>query len=158
MSLSRLITEYETGIQPLRKAVAGMTSEQLQARPIAGKWSTQEVVCHLCDFEPVYADRMKRVIAEENPSILGADQDRFAASLAYQKRDVADELDLMEKVRRQMARILRTLPEEALKRTGVHNERGPQTLEQLLTTIIGHVPHHTKYILEKRKALGLPPP
>jgi uncharacterized damage-inducible protein DinB len=158
MSLSQLVEEYEKGIQPLRKAVAGMTEQQLQARPVAGKWSTQEVVCHLCDFEPVYADRMKRAIAEDNPSILGADQDRFAASLAYQKRDVADELDLMEKVRRQMARILRTLPEEALKRVGVHNERGPQTLEQLLTTIIGHVPHHTKYILEKRKALGLPPP
>jgi hypothetical protein len=37
----------------------------------------------------------------------------------------------------------------------MHNERGPQTLEQLLTTIIGHIPHHTKYILEKRQALGL---
>ncbi len=158
MSLSQLIAEYDTGIQPLRKAVAGMTREQLKARPIAGTWSTQEVVCHLCDFEPVYADRMKRVIAEDNPSLIGADQNRFAANLAYLERDVGDELDLMEKVRRQMARILRTLPEESLKRVGVHNERGPQTLEQLLTTIIGHVPHHTKYILEKRKALGLPLP
>jgi uncharacterized damage-inducible protein DinB len=156
MSLSQLVADYERGIQPLRKAVAGMTPAQLKARPIAGQWSTQEVVCHLCDFEPVYADRMKRVIAEDNPSLLGADQNRFATRLAYQDRDVAEELDLMEQVRRQMARILRTLPEDALKRAGLHNERGPHTLEQLLTTIIGHVPHHTKFIVEKRKALGLP--
>jgi uncharacterized damage-inducible protein DinB len=156
MSLSQLVAEYEKGIQPLRKAVAGMTPAQLKARPIAGQWSTQEVVCHLCDFEPVYADRMKRVIAEDNPSLLGADQNRFASKLAYQDRDVAEELDLMDQVRRQMARILRTLPEDALKRVGLHNERGPQTLEQLLTTIIGHVPHHTKFVLEKRKTLGLP--
>jgi uncharacterized damage-inducible protein DinB len=158
MSLSQLVAEYEKGIQPLRKAVAGMTPAQLKARPIAGQWSTQEVVCHLCDFEPVYADRMKRVIAEDSPSLLGADQNRFATKLAYQDRDVAEELDLMEQVRRQMARILRTLPEDALKRAGLHNERGPQTLAQLLTTIIGHVPHHTKFILEKRKALGLAAP
>jgi uncharacterized damage-inducible protein DinB len=156
MSLSQLVADYEKGIQPLRKAVAGMTPAQLKARPIAGQWSTQEVVCHLCDFEPVYADRMKRVIAEDNPSLLGADQNRFATRLAYQDRDVAEELDLMDQVRRQMARILRTLREDALKRSGLHNERGPQSLEQLLTTIIGHVPHHTKFVLEKRKALGLP--
>jgi len=155
MSLSQLIADYEQGVQTLRKAVAGMSQQQLAARPVPGKWSTQEVVCHLSDFEPIYADRMKRVIAEDKPSLLGADQNRFAAGLAYHAREVSEELDLMERVRRQMARILRTLPEDSLKRVGMHNERGPQTLEQLLTTIIGHIPHHTKYILEKRQALGL---
>ena len=54
-----------------------------------------------------------------------------------------------------MARILRTLPDEALKRPGVHNERGPQTLESLLTAITAHIPHHVKFIHEKRKALGI---
>jgi hypothetical protein len=33
-----------------------MTREQLLARPVPGKWSTQEVVCHLADYEPIYAD------------------------------------------------------------------------------------------------------
>jgi hypothetical protein len=63
MSHDELIEQYLAGPGLLRRAVAGMTRDQLPARPIPGKWSTQEVVCHLADYEPIYADRMKRVIA-----------------------------------------------------------------------------------------------
>ena len=69
-AFSPLIDEYVAGPQTLRRAVSGMTREQLLARPIPGKWSTLEVVCHLADFEPIYADRMKRVIATERPLLL----------------------------------------------------------------------------------------
>jgi hypothetical protein len=48
-----------------------MSQEQLIARPIPGKWSTLEVVCHLADFEIVFADRIKRVIAENEPALFG---------------------------------------------------------------------------------------
>src|SRR5262249_1489901 len=154
-SLAELTNGYVAGVEMLRKSVAGMTRERLLARPVAGKLSTLEVVCHLADFEPIYADRMKRVIAEERPTLLGADQNRFAAALAYQDRAIEEELAIIEQTRRQMARILRTLPAEALTRVGVHNERGPRTLEQLLTGAIDHLPHHVKFIHEKRRALGL---
>jgi uncharacterized damage-inducible protein DinB len=81
-ALAQMIEEYLAGPQTLRKAVAGMSREQLLARPIAGMWSTQEVVCHLADFEPVLADRMKRVITEDRPAIIGANEKQFAARLA----------------------------------------------------------------------------
>jgi hypothetical protein len=155
-NLSEMIDAYVAGARTLRKAVAGMTREQVQARPVPGKWSTLEVVCHLADFDPILADRMKRVIAEDRPQLLGADEQRFAAALAYHERDVEEELTLIERTRSQMARILRTLPAEALQRVGVHNERGPLTLERLLTLATNHVPHHVRFIEEKRQALGLP--
>lgn len=63
MNHEALIEQYLAGPDLLRRGVAGMTNDQLLARPIPGKWSTQEVVCHLADYEPIYADRMKRVIA-----------------------------------------------------------------------------------------------
>ena len=69
-----LIEDYLAGPQLLRQAVAGMSPEQLIARPIPGKWSTLEVVCHLADFEIVCADRIKRVIAENEPTLFGGDQ------------------------------------------------------------------------------------
>jgi uncharacterized damage-inducible protein DinB len=153
-AINELIDNYLQGSKVLREAVKGMSREQLVARPIAGKMSTLEVVCHIVDFEPVYADRMKRVIALENPSLLGADQDKFAQTLAYHERDVEEELSICEKTRSQMARILRTLKPEAFQRVGVHNEAGPKSLEQLLTTITNHIHHHVKFIAEKRKALG----
>ena len=153
-NLSQLIEDYVAGIQTVRQAVAGMSKEQLLARPVPGKWSTLEVVCHLADFEPILADRMKRVIAEEKPALIGADETRFAASLAYHQRELDEELSIIENTRRQLARILHTLPAEALSRVGVHNERGPRTLDQLLTTATNHIPHHVQFIAEKRRALG----
>src|SRR5438270_3183790 len=117
-ALPSLIEAYLAGAQTLRKAVAGMSREQILARPVTGKWSTLEVVCHLADFDPILADRMKRVIAEERPTLLGADEQRFAAALAYHERDLDEELTVIEQTRRQMARILRTLPESALQRVG----------------------------------------
>ena len=155
-SLSELIDGYLAGSRALRQAVSGLTREQLLARPVPGKWSTLEVVCHLADFEPIMADRMKRVIAEERPQLIGADEQRFAAALAYHERDLEEELALIEHTRGQMGRILRRLGPEALQRVGVHNERGPLTLERLLTIATNHIPHHVRFIAEKRQALGLP--
>jgi uncharacterized damage-inducible protein DinB len=155
-SPAELIDNYLAGPRALRQAVAGLTREQLRARPVAGKWSTLEVVCHLADFDPILADRMKRVIAEERPQLVGADENRFAAALAYHERDLEEELAIVERTRSQMGRILRTLAPEALQRVGVHSERGPRTLEELLTTATNHIPHHVKFIADKRRALGLP--
>ena len=79
MSVAAAIDEYLAGPVLLRQVVAGMTPEQLRARPIAGKWSTLEVVCHIAEYEPIYADRMKRVIALNDPELLKGDPGLFAA-------------------------------------------------------------------------------
>lgn len=154
LSVSQLIDEYLKGPKLLRDAVAGMTREQLITRPIAGKWSTLEVVAHLADFEPVYSDRMKRILAENEPTLFGGDPDKFAAKLAYHERDLETELCLIECVRRQMGVILRTVPEADFQRLGRHNSDGPLTLRTFLERITGHIPHHVPFIAEKRRALG----
>ena len=144
--LQTLLAQYLEGPKQLRQAVAGMSREQVLARPIAGKWSTLEVIAHLADFDPIIADRMKRVIAEDKPSLLGANENKFAAALAYHDRDVHEELTIVEATRSQLARILRKQPDAFLQRVGMHNERGPRTLEQLLTGAIGHVTHHLAFV------------
>jgi hypothetical protein len=152
---SRLIDDYLAGPEAVRRAVAGMTREQVLARPIPGKWSTLEVVCHLLDSEQAYVHRMKRVIAEDRPLLIGYDESRFAARLFYHDRDLATLLDLIEGNRREMAHILRHLPEEAWKREAVHNERGLETLESIVRLEVEHIAHHLRHVSEKRKELGL---
>ena len=154
MNHVQLIDDYLAGPGKLRAAVAGMAAEQLDARPIPGKWSTRHVVCHIADFEPVCVDRMKRVIAENEPTLFGGDPDLFAARLAYDQRDVAVELDFIEAARTHMEPILRSLRPDDFLRKGNHSEAGPITLEQLLAKITNHIPHHVKFIDEKRAALA----
>jgi uncharacterized damage-inducible protein DinB len=139
----------------LRHAVSDLNQQQLEARPIPGKWSTLEVVCHLVDSEQAWCHRMKRVIAEEKPLLIGYDETRFTASLDYHHHDLKSELALLEAMRLQMAQILRGLPASSWARTAVHNERGLMTLEEMLQTEVDHVYHHVKHIIEKRQALGL---
>jgi uncharacterized damage-inducible protein DinB len=155
MHYQSMIDEYLAGPELVQQAVRGMSEAQLDSKPIAGKWSTRQVVCHITDFEPVYADRMKRVIAENCPTFFGGDPDTFAAGLAYERRPVDIELELLVAVRRQMATILRQLKAADFQRTGIHSEAGSLSLETLLQRIVNHVPHHVQFIAEKRKALGV---
>lgn len=155
MNIERLIDAYAAGPERLRQAITGMTDEQLDAKPIPGMWSTRQVVCHVADFEPIYSDRIKRVIAEDEPTFFGGDPDVFAARLAYDQRNVDDEIRLVEYVRRQTVSILRTLVPEDFRRTGNHFEDGPLSLEALLSRITDHIPHHLKFIGAKRESLGI---
>jgi uncharacterized damage-inducible protein DinB len=153
MNHAELIENYLAGPAQLRQAIAGMTPAQIDAAPIPGKWSTRQIICHISDFEPVYADRMKRVIAEDNPTLPNGDENLFAARLAYDERDIEEELQLIEAVRRHVARILRAQPAEAYQRAGVHTQDGSITLEKLVSRITNHIPHHAQFIAEKRAAM-----
>lgn len=155
MPLTELAGAYLAGAAQLRTAVAGMTHEQLVARPIPGKWSTLEVVAHIADFEPIMADRIKRVASHENPTLLGADENLLAAHLFYHDRNVEEELAVVDAIRASTARTLVLLPAESLNRVGTHNESGVLTLERLILRATNHIAHHLVFIAEKRKALGI---
>jgi hypothetical protein len=154
MSHAALIADYLTGIDLLQSAVAGMTRELVLARPIAGKWSTLEVVAHLADFEPIFADRVKRILATERPLLIAADERPFAEHLRYHDRDLETEVQLIAATRRQLACILRGLPPEAYQRCGIHSHVGSVTVEQILTQAVRHIQHHAPFIVAKKEALA----
>jgi hypothetical protein len=56
-----VIEEYLAAIETVRAAFGDMSRERLFARPVAGMWSSQGVLCHLVDTDltiaPVYAPR-----------------------------------------------------------------------------------------------------
>jgi hypothetical protein len=150
---SALVREYLAGPALVRDAVEGMTGQQLRAKPIPGRWSTLEVVCHLADAEAVYAEGMKRVIAETDPPLMRADPEEWVPRLASVQRNVEHELRLIELIRCQMAHILHGLVPEDFQRRGIHSTDGPVTLVALLQRATDHIPHHVKFIQEKRAAL-----
>src|SRR5262249_28008787 len=101
------------------------------------------------------ADRMKRVVALKEPELLQGDPSLFAARLSYDHRDMDEELALIELTRKQMARILRSLKPEDFQRRGIHSRDGALTLEDLLRRITSHIPHHVRFIEEKRRAMSI---
>ena len=156
LSVADLISAYERGVEELRAAVAGLTGEQLRSRPVAGRWSTLEVVCHLADAEQFFADRLKRTVAMDRPLLLGADGSRYPVPLRYQEHDLQQELDLVAATRLQAAHTLRLVAPDAWRRTAVHSETGLVTLRQLLRHAINHLRHHLRFVAEKRAAMTIP--
>jgi hypothetical protein len=131
-----------------------MSAAELRARPIPGKWSTHEVICHLADFEIINAERIMRLVAEENPTVFNAEPDGFTENLCYQDRDTEAELALIDAIRRHMATILHGLLPVQWQRTGTHSTDGLLSVPDVVGRVTNHISHHIRFIAEKRAALG----
>ena len=69
----------------LREALAGVPKKLQQWTPAPGKWSIQQIVCHMRDMEKeAYLTRYKRILQEDNPSLPDLDGDTFALERGYQ--------------------------------------------------------------------------
>lgn len=153
-----LIEEYVAGPAKLRAAVAGLSREELTARPGPGAWSILEVVVHLADSDAISIDRMKRMLTEDDPPLFYADETAYVERLYTHEQDLEDALTLLEVGRRQWARVLRKLPDEAFARTGRHNRRGTVTVGQFVADYCAHIDDHLKFVVGKRAKLGKPLP
>ena len=155
MEKSTLLDAYLSGPETLRTAVAGISRENLISRPIAGKWSVLEVVCHLADTDANIAHRIKRVLAEERPVFDRVKPDLMLAALAYNDRDIEEELGVFDLTRRQIGRILRASSPEAWERKGIVGDRGDRTVNQMINGAVEHLAHHLRFVIEKRRALSI---
>ena len=113
MDQAALLDAYLAGPNQLRSAVAGLSREQLISRPVDGRWSILEVVCHLADTDSNIAHRLKRVLSEERSVFDLVQSVLMMSALAYHNRDVEGELGIFDLTRRQIGRILRASPSEA---------------------------------------------
>jgi hypothetical protein len=122
----------------------------LRTRPFEGKWTPNEIIGHLTDSEWVYGYRLRLILCENDPAILGTSQDLWVAALRHNEREPSELVEIFRTMRLfNLALWGRTLPED-LKRTGQHNERGPESLGVMLRLLAGHDLSHldqiTRYI------------
>ena len=158
MALKDLIEHYAAGGEKLSLAIRGLTREDLLAVPDpaakVGRWTIQQVVIHCMDSELVSMDRLKRMIAEDNPQLIGYDENKFVANLFYDEQPAEDAVKVVDCARKTFARVLRKLPPAAFERKGTHNERGPLTVGSYLQAVVEHLDHHIKFIHDKRAHMG----
>jgi hypothetical protein len=154
------IDEFEAAGGKLRKAISGLEKKELLWVPPPGagigRWSIQQVVLHLMDDEIIWSSRMKTIIAEDNPQILGFDESKFASQLFSEEQDAELAVRILDLNRRQFAPVLRKLPDSAFTRTARHNDLGVITLAQSVQWTNEHLDHHILYITMKRDRLGKP--
>ncbi len=85
-----VIESFTAGGGTLRQAVESLSHDDLIARPGPGKWSIQEIVIHMADSDAIAIDRMKRILTEDNPSLLYADESSYITRLAPHDQPLED--------------------------------------------------------------------
>ena len=123
-----------------------LTSEAAATPEAPQKWSVAAVVQHLADAELVWGYRLRMVLSQDRPAIVGYDQDRLAARLHYHEADMREARRDFEAFRRSNLRVLRDLSADDWRRVGVHATRGEQTLRVMMQWWAGHDLLHLRQV------------
>lgn len=136
-----LIRTYAEGADIVEATVAGLTDEQLDRRPSPSDWTAREVVHHLADSETRSTIRLRKLLAEEAPTIHGYDEERYARELHYD-RPIAGSLAVLRAVRASNVELLERLTDADFARTGTHTESGPYSVDTWLDLYAAHAHDH----------------
>lgn len=150
--ISELLERFRRGPELVAMAMTGAAGAELDFTPAPGKWSLRQILCHLADSEMEAGVRMRRIIAEDNPTLLAYDQDAWAQRLDYSRRKTTQALETFRHIRGVNYDLLHSLPEEAFQRQGTHSERGPVTLLEMLRIYARHAEKHAEQIQAVRQA------
>jgi hypothetical protein len=141
-----LIERYARGPALVKAALAKVPAEAVQWRPGPARWSAHEVVVHCADSESNAALRIRYLLAEAEPVIVGYDQEKWARDLNYHDHPLDVALATLEAVRAHTVPLLRRLDDAAWAKTGRHTESGVYTAERWLRTYAEHLEKHAGQI------------
>jgi uncharacterized damage-inducible protein DinB len=137
----------------LHEAVRGLSATQLDTRYRDGGWTLRQVVHHLADSHLNAYVRFKLVATEIDPPLKVWDENAWAA-LPDARGPIGGSLLLVTSLHERWTQFLRELPAAAFARTGMHAQRGPLTLDALLSIYSWHGDHHAAHITELRRRMG----
>lgn len=130
----------------MAQSVRDLDDRLLDFKPSDGGWSPRQVVHHTADSELTSAVRLRRLLAEDRPTILGYDTEEFARRLHYADRPIQPSLDAIRAARSTSASLLERLSEDDWRRAGTHNEIGPYSVETWLRIYAMHCHDHAAQI------------
>jgi hypothetical protein len=143
------LDRFRTGFDDVVDALAAITPDELDRRPPDG-WSAREIAHHLADSEATAYVRLRRLIAEDNPAIIGYDEEEFARRLHYD-RPIEPSLAVLAGVRAASLQLLESLTDAEWERTGTHSDSGTYSVDDWLRIYAGHSHDHADQIRRARR-------
>ena len=122
----------------------------LRDRPEPKEWSVLECVGHAVDAEIVTSARYRWIVAQDQPALIGYDQDLWVDRLRHRDDDPQRLLEVLSALRASNIELWRRSSEAERQRFGVHAERGNESFDLLFRMIAGHDRFH---LAQGRRAL-----
>ena len=142
------VAQVETA--PAIRALIAEAGDRLRTRPAPGEWSVLECIGHICDAELVVAGRVRWILAEDEPELVGYDQALWVDGLDHNEDDPALLLATFEALRLADLDLWARRPIADRRRIGRHRERGPESYEMTFRLAAGHDRIH---LAQARRAL-----
>lgn len=149
----RIVELADTAVR-LRKAVEGLTDEQLDTPYRPGGWTVRQVVHHAADASMNGFIRAKLTLTEQSPLIKTFEENDWAELADSKKFPVESSLKLLEGIHARMDVLLRSLPSESFSLAFKHPDSGLNTLDRLLAYFNWHGKHHAAHITSLRQREG----
>jgi hypothetical protein len=130
----------------LGRLIEGVAASKLRKRPAPEKWSVGEILAHIADTELVTGWRIRQILASPGTPIQAFDQDAWALTGRYEKRDPRKSLEQFRVIREANLALLKSLTPEQWNQHCIHSERGVVTIEELIRWIAGHDINHIKQV------------
>lgn len=118
------------------------------ARPDPARFTLREMLAHIADWEPIFLDRLKRTVEQDEPMLQGYDEGQIAIERDYAHSDPLANLKRFREGRETLLVFLQGLPDGVWDRVGRHTEIGPISLEGLLSLVVGHDGYHTAQVVQ----------
>jgi hypothetical protein len=123
----------------------------LTTSPEPGEWSALGCIAHMTDAEMIATVRYRWIVAHDEPSLVGYDQDRWVERLHADDRDAGALVGVFEPLRRANLEMwARSTPDDRA-RVGLHQERGPESYDLTFRLVAGHDRFHLD---QARRALA----
>jgi hypothetical protein len=150
------LLSYTTGRQPIdlqaaapRKLAAllrGRNKKLLTRRPAPNKWSIAEIAAHLADAEVAISWRLRQILSNNAIPIQAYDQETWAGTFSYAKRDPRQSLETFRVLRASNIALLKAVPHKLWDNYGSHQERGNESIHHMVRMTAGHDLNHLQQI------------
>ncbi len=140
------VLEGQTG--SVRRTLSAMPEDRAGFRYGPGKWTVREVLGHCIDAERVFGYRALAFARGETAPLPAFSENEYALQSGHDGVPLAELLDEFASVRAATLHLLRHLPEEAWRRTGIASGK-PVSVRALAFIMAGHVRHHMGILRER---------
>lgn len=117
--------------------VAAQVPEKL-LRVRSGPFALVEHAWHMADLEKVFGERVRRLLAEDDPFLPDFDGEKAAREREYLKLDLGEALAAFAAAREETLRRLRAVPADRWGRSGRQEGVGTVTLSQMPRRMLDH--------------------
>ncbi|MBL8234748.1 MAG: DinB family protein, partial [Bryobacterales bacterium] len=94
-----LVERFRSGGERIAALMSGIPEAQVDRAPAPGKWSIRQILCHIADTELIAGDRIRRILAEDNPTLIPFDPDAWATKLDYDRREISSTVEILRRLR-----------------------------------------------------------